>query len=157
MLNKSSNATNYHKSIDKIYKCNDHIILEPAKSGKSEKSLTNTQPVYVTQRDGVYVLIFRITDTTAQFNLGVHVEMRSDYGYLSAADWPLLPFYGFMWVLYMVFGLVWLVVSFLQWRDLLRVQFWIGAVILLGMLEKATFYAEFQSINNTGKKSGTIN
>lgn len=108
------------------------------------------------QRDGVYVLIFRITDTTAQFNLGVHIEMQSGYGYLSAADWPLLPFYGFMWILYMVFGMVWLVVSFLQWRDLLRVQFWIGAVILLGMLEKATFYAEFQSINNTGKKSQVI-
>ena len=38
----------------------------------------------------------------------------------------------------------------LHWRDLLRIQFWIGAVIFLGMLEKALFYAEFQNINSTG-------
>lgn len=78
--------------------------------------------------------------------------MRSDYGYLSAADWPLLPFYGFMCIFYVILGLLWMVMSFLQWRDMLRVQFWIGGVILLGMLEKATFYAEYQSINNTGSR-----
>lgn len=55
-----------------------------------------------------------------------------------------------MCLVYVFFGLSWLLVSFLQWRDLLRIQFWIGGVILLGMLEKATFYAEYQSINSTG-------
>ena len=43
-----------------------------------------------------------------------------------------------------------LVVCALHWRDLLRIQFWIGAVIFLGMLEKALFYAEFQNINSLG-------
>ncbi|KDR08347.1 hypothetical protein L798_01305 [Zootermopsis nevadensis] len=76
--------------------------------------------------------------------------MQGRYGYLSAADWPLLPFYGAMCLVYVIFGLAWLIVSFCQWRDLLRIQFWIGGVILLGMLEKATFYAEYQSINLTG-------
>lgn len=52
--------------------------------------------------------------------------------------------------MYLIFGIIWLLVSFMQWRDLLRIQFWIGAVILLGMLEKAMFYAEYQSINTTG-------
>lgn len=51
-------------------------------------------------------------------------------------------FYGAMCLVYVVLGLAWLIVSFLQWRDLLRIQFWIGGVILLGMLEKAMFYAE---------------
>lgn len=40
--------------------------------------------------------------------------------------------------------------SALQWRDLLRIQFWIGAVILLGMMEKAVFYAEHSSLNSAG-------
>lgn len=56
-----------------------------------------------------------------------------------------------MCLVYIVYGAVWLTVSFCQWRDLLRIQFWIGGVILLGMLEKATFYAEYLSINNTGE------
>lgn len=56
-----------------------------------------------------------------------------------------------MCLIYVIFGIIWLVVSFLQWRDLLRVQFWIGGVILLGMLEKAMFYAEYQSVNSNGQ------
>lgn len=55
-----------------------------------------------------------------------------------------------MCLVYVTYGIVWLTVSFLQWRDLLRIQFWIGGVIMLGMLEKAIFYAEKQSINSSG-------
>lgn len=53
-----------------------------------------------------------------------------------------------MW--YVGIGITWLSVSFAHWRDLLRIQFWIMGVILLGMLEKAVFYGEYQSINSTG-------
>lgn len=62
----------------------------------------------------------------------------------------MFQFYGIMCLVYVVFGIIWLTVSFMQWRDLLRIQFWIGGVILLGMLEKAVFYAEYQSINYNG-------
>lgn len=44
-----------------------------------------------------------------------------------------------MCLVYVIYGIAWLVVSFCQWRDLLRIQFWIGGVILLGMLEKVIF------------------
>jgi hypothetical protein len=43
-----------------------------------------------------------------------------------------------MCLVYVILGLAWLIVSFCQWRDLLRIQFWIGGVILLGMLEKVS-------------------
>jgi hypothetical protein len=77
--------------------------------------------------------------------------MKTESGlYLSAVDWPLLPFYGVMCAVYVIYAFGWLLVSFAQWRDLLRIQFWIAAVILLGMFEKAVFYAEYQSINSTG-------
>lgn len=76
--------------------------------------------------------------------------MRGDYGYLSAVDYPLLPFYGIMCLVYVGLGIIWLLVSFMQWRDLLRIQFWIGGVILMGMLEKALFYAEYQNLNSSG-------
>ncbi|GLH05465.1 Transmembrane protein 87A [Gryllus bimaculatus] len=105
--------------------------------------------VYTVPVDGLYVLDVRIVGEN--MNVTMEVKMVGHHGYLSAVDWPLLPFYGAMCVVYVIFGLVWLAVSFCQWRDLLRVQFWIGAVILLGMLEKATFYAEYQSLNSTGK------
>lgn len=76
--------------------------------------------------------------------------LSGDHGYLSIVDYPLLPFYGVMCGIYVAMGIAWLVVSAKHWRDLLRIQFWIGGVIFLGMLEKAMFYGEFQNINSTG-------
>ncbi|XP_071043643.1 transmembrane protein 87A isoform X2 [Parasteatoda tepidariorum] len=102
--------------------------------------------------DGVYLFILKIesVDQTS-FNATVDVAMKGDHGYLSAIDYPLLIFYGVMCGLYVIYAIVWLILSALQWRDLLRIQFWIGAVILLGLMEKAVFYAEYQSINYTGQ------
>ncbi|XP_056642357.1 transmembrane protein 87A [Diorhabda sublineata] len=139
----------YHTS--EIYDCNDKIFIkENTATTSAPKNHTSKQPVHKISHDGVYVLALKVSTNTSRYSVGVHIEMKNDYGYLSAADWPLLPFYGFMCIYYVILGVIWLILSFLQWRDLLRVQFWIGGVILLGMLEKATFYAEFQSINNTG-------
>ena len=65
---------------------------------------------------------------------------------------PLLqrPFYLVMCLLYVAYGVAWLFALSCQWRDLLQIQFWIGGVIILGTLEKAVFYTEYQTINNTG-------
>lgn len=59
-------------------------------------------------------------------------------------------FYMVMCIVYVLLALLWLVLSACYWRDLLRIQFWIGGVIFLGMLEKAVYYAEFQSIRYDG-------
>ena len=42
-----------------------------------------------------------------------------------------LQFYGVMGVLYCIIGLAWMVCMFLYMSDLLRLQFWIGAVALI--------------------------
>lgn len=114
-----------------------------------QKTITPEHSVYTIDATGVYLLQLTLSSKN-EFVANVSIQMRGTYGYLSAADWPLLLFYGAMCLVYVILGLAWLVVSFCQWRDLLRIQFWIGGVILLGMLEKATFYAEYQSINSTG-------
>ncbi|GFW68555.1 transmembrane protein 87A [Trichonephila clavipes] len=102
--------------------------------------------------DGIYLFILKIESVDKKnFNVSVDIAMKGDYGYLSAVDYPLLIFYGVMCGLYVIYAIVWLILSALQWRDLLRIQFWIGAVILLGLMEKAVFYAEYQSINFTGQ------
>lgn len=171
----SDNKTFNYVKARQTAKCQGHIILDqipnglehieenavapvnPDKKGvdsvkrkKNHPKADVEHPVWTVPRDGVYVLILQILSDSVDFNASVHIEMMGTYGYLSAADWPLLPFYGSMCLVYVFFGIIWLLVSFLQWRDLLRIQFWIGGVILLGMLEKATFYAEYQSINATG-------
>lgn len=61
-----------------------------------------------------------------------------------------------MCIVYVLFGALWLFWCACYWRDLLRIQFWIGAVIILGMLEKAVFYSEYQSIRYKGDYGGLI-
>lgn len=52
--------------------------------------------------------------------------------------------------IYLLYALAWLIVSMIQWKELLRIQFYIAAVIFLGMLEKAIFYGVYQSMNSHG-------
>ncbi|XP_072490782.1 transmembrane protein 87B isoform X3 [Notamacropus eugenii] len=66
---------------------------------------------------------------------------------------PMLSFYMVMCIIYILYGVLWLMWSACYWKDLLRIQFWIAAVIFLGMLEKAVFYAEYQNANTTGLSS----
>ena len=41
-------------------------------------------------------------------------------------------FYGSMCFVYVFYGIAWMVLIALNWRDILRIQFWIGGVIFLG-------------------------
>ncbi|KAM6181176.1 transmembrane protein 87A isoform 1-T1 [Erethizon dorsatum] len=79
------------------------------------------------------------------------VEVKGPYGYLTLEDYPLMIFFMVMCIVYVLFGVLWLAWSACYWRDLLRIQFWIGVVIFLGMFEKAVFYAEFQNIRYEGE------
>ncbi|XP_061700496.1 transmembrane protein 87A-like isoform X2 [Syngnathoides biaculeatus] len=89
---------------------------------------------------------------TEQLNFAftMKVEMKGPHDYSSPADWPQMMFFMVMCIVYVLFGALWLFWCACYWRDLLRVQFWIGGVILLGMLEKAVFYSEYQNIRYRG-------
>ncbi|XP_028294419.1 transmembrane protein 87A-like isoform X2 [Gouania willdenowi] len=84
------------------------------------------------------------------FTFIMKVEMKGPHDYSSPADWPLMMFFMVMCIVYVVFGVLWLFWCACYWKDLLRIQFWVGAVIILGMLEKAVFYSEYQSIRYKG-------
>ncbi len=102
--------------------------------------------------DNVYLfLLFVRSQDNRRFNLTVDINFQSPSGhYLSAVDYPLLTFYALMSCLYFFYALAWFVVSMVQWKELLRIQFCIAIVILLGMLEKAIFYGVYQSLNSSG-------
>ncbi|XP_064514212.1 transmembrane protein 87A isoform X2 [Pseudopipra pipra] len=131
---------------------------------------TAMNAVMKTWRDGPYIFIVQIGSITAKDSITrvkrmerttpssyqnklftMTVELKGPYEYLSLADYPLMIFFMVMCIVYVFFGVLWLAWSACYWRDLLRIQFWIGAVIFLGMLEKAVFYAEFQNIRYTGE------
>ncbi|CAG2218624.1 Transmembrane protein 87B,Transmembrane protein 87A [Mytilus edulis] len=111
---------------------------------------TKKSPLLDTWRNGPYIFILQV-ESKEKFDIDVVIKMEGKHQYISAVDWPLLIFYGVMGIVYIMYGLVWLVLLACSWRDLLRIQFWVGGVILLGMLEKAVFYGEYQSVSSTGK------
>jgi len=51
---------------------------------------------------------------------------------------------------YFIYAIFWLICSLCYWRDLLRIQIWIGGVILLGLMEKAAYLAEYDGIDRNG-------
>ncbi|XP_060743620.1 transmembrane protein 87A-like isoform X1 [Tachysurus vachellii] len=105
-----------------------------------------------TWEDSPYMFIIHIENpgTEKEWSIKLEVNMRGLHQYISATEWPLMIFYMVMCIIYVLLGVLWLALSACYWRDLLRIQFWIGGVIFLGMLEKAVYYAEFQSIRYDG-------
>ncbi|CAL1531642.1 unnamed protein product [Lymnaea stagnalis] len=140
---------------------------EATKQNDKETNIANSKPHQIdhesqqllkTWQDGYFLLVIQFSpsdpekkELPADFELQAKVRMSNGDSYLAAVDRPLLIFYGVMGLVYIGFGIMWLVMLACNWRDLLRVQFWIGGVILLGMLEKAVFFAEYENINNTGQ------
>ena len=55
-----------------------------------------------------------------------------------------------MCAIYSLYAIFWMGSSLYYWRDLLRIQIWIGGVILLGLMEKAAYLAEYDQINKIG-------
>ncbi|XP_067412876.1 transmembrane protein 87A-like isoform X3 [Emydura macquarii macquarii] len=125
--------------------------------GKPDGANKAKYAIAETWEDGPYMFILKIEEQNKDPKVVPNLELTIDvrmkhplYQYVSASEWPLMVFYMVMCVVYVFYGVLWLVLLACYWRDILRIQFWIGAVILLGMLEKAVFYAEFQSIQSQG-------
>jgi len=135
--------------------------LRKRESGKMS-AVNPMDPQYVIKHDGVYLLVLLVEPLQDMpglndFRANIEVAFLSPTaGYLSLTDWPLLPFYGLMCGLYVLLGLLWLIFCSIHWRDILRLQFWIGGVIFLGMVEKAVFTSEYQNINSNGLASQSL-
>jgi len=171
-----NSTVRFVKSQEEEYQCNGLFplsALEPTTepgTGVARSNVSNekTETVngdagpkvnvvnYVVNEDGDYlfaIMVKKEDQNTQDFEANIKVEFKNDAGYLSIVDWPLLPFYGVMCGIYLCMGIGWLVVCSMHFTELLRIQFYIGGVIFMGMLEKAMFYAEFQSINSTGSST----
>ncbi|XP_051900055.1 transmembrane protein 87A-like [Pristis pectinata] len=147
------------RKVDNEKKENRQPVNEEGKVNKTtsvNKDMVLTDSVARTWEDAPYLFIIEVkkpvvsSPENRNWNLILEVEMVGPYGYISASQWPLMIFYMVMCIIYVLYCMVWLLLLACYWKDLLRIQFWIGGVILLGMLEKAVFYAEFQSISRLG-------
>jgi hypothetical protein len=108
---------------------------------------------------GVYDVVITAhtrEEKSVNYQLFFEVDMKNSYGYLSLVDYPALIVFSILLVLYVGYAIGWLVTMAINYKDLVRLQFWILAVILLGFLEKVFFVAEYGSANTGMDSSGLI-
>lgn len=72
------------------------------------------------------------------------------YGYLSSELYPFFPFYGTVASLYLLLGVVWVYFVHKFWNQILQLQIYLTWVIVLSMIETATWYFFYLHSNNTG-------
>jgi len=149
---EAGNAHARHRRNDPLIKREKPTEPPSNQQAIPRKSTTGESKIATTTSLGYYTIQVLVTKQKKQ-EIKVTIETRRDGSYLSARDWPFLPFYGTMSLIYLFFALVWLILCCRNWKDLLRIQFWIGGVIAIGMLENALFYTEYSNINHTGREN----
>ena len=92
---------------------------------------------------------------THKSSVSVTFELKNPHGYLSAMDFPALMFFGVLVSVYALYTVAWLLVLRLNYADVVRLQFWVSGVILLGLLENALFLAAYDAANH-GKEGDTL-
>jgi len=121
---------------------------------RGARVITEAGQAAITPVEGPYIVVIYVQtaseDADTDFRANLHIQMESPRGYLSPHEYPLLDFYLLMTLVYAGYCAFWLFACWQHKEEVLRVQFWIMAVLILGMLEKAVFYSEYNTINNSG-------
>ncbi|VDO52929.1 unnamed protein product [Haemonchus placei] len=104
-------------------------------------SLSSWSPAQTIPSDGIYFLVMKV--------IGIRYPLTS---YSDEHNITItVKFYVLMCVFYGTLAFIWMVLCIKYYKDILRIQYWIGAVIILGMIEKAFFLAEYSTMNNSGR------
>eukprot|EP00118_Oscarella_pearsei_P018197 m.185312 g.185312 ORF g.185312 m.185312 type:complete len:290 (+) comp39335_c0_seq23:280-1149(+) len=113
-----------------------------------------------TRMAGFHQININITATgttgTSETKVKIAISMSGKYGGLSPVDYPLWQLYAGMTGVYCSLAFFWLLMMACNWRDLIRLQYWIGAVIGLGMIEKAVFFSAYNSVKETGEDAQIV-
>ncbi|KAJ8756152.1 hypothetical protein K2173_024699 [Erythroxylum novogranatense] len=113
--------------------------------------------IVMVTRTGMYNLYFMHCDTNLQ---DVVVEGKTIWknptGYLPGRMAPLMNFFGFMSLAFVILGFFWFFQYARNWKEVFPLQNCITMVITLGMFEMALWYFDYAEFNETGiRPTGT--
>uniref|UniRef100_A0A1J3FLH4 Transmembrane protein 87A n=2 Tax=Noccaea caerulescens TaxID=107243 RepID=A0A1J3FLH4_NOCCA len=121
---------------------------------RGNKTEVNMSPeTVVINKTGMYYLYFMICDPELDGTIirGRTVWKNPD-GYLPGKVAPLMKFFGFMSLAYLLLGLVWFLRFVQFWKDIIQLHYHITLVIALGMCEMAVRYFEYSNFDSTGMR-----
>ncbi|KAF9942679.1 hypothetical protein BGZ67_000493 [Mortierella alpina] len=109
---------------------------------------------YHVQKTGYYcVMTWPLDVNGMESSYSGAIEFNNNYGLLAGTDFPKLPFYGALSLVYMSIGIVWMILCAKHWREILTVQHFISGVILFLMVEMAFNWGYWDDFNKTGESS----
>ncbi|CAG8587926.1 5834_t:CDS:2 [Ambispora leptoticha] len=122
-------------------------------------NFTNNETTYTykVQKTGFYcVTAKKVKNVENDSTFTAIIDWRNPYGELPGSDYPKLPFYGLLSLVYLVIGVVWMSLSIMHWREILPVQNYISGVILFLMIEMAFNWGYWENYNAYGSPSTVL-
>ncbi|XP_008456965.2 uncharacterized protein LOC103496756 [Cucumis melo] len=104
-------------------------------------------------KTGMYYLYFMFCDPQLRGTLiSGRTVWRNPDGYLPGKMAPMVTFFGYMSLSYLILGLVWFLWFVRYWKDVMQLHYHITGVIGLGMCEMALWYFEYSNFNSSGNR-----
>ncbi|XP_071738428.1 uncharacterized protein [Rutidosis leptorrhynchoides] len=121
-------------------------------AGKEREAKMPPQSVDI-NKTGMYYLYFMYCDPQLKgTTISGRTVWRNPGGYLPGKMVPLMTFYGFMSLAYLILGLGWFLRFVQFWKDIMQLHYHISAVIALGMCEMAFWYFDYSNLSVTGSR-----
>ncbi|KAK8992649.1 hypothetical protein V6N11_048722 [Hibiscus sabdariffa] len=119
-------------------------------NGDEEAATLRYRSIKVT-KTGMYNLYFIHCDVTLKdLTVDGKTVWKNPTGYLPGRMAPLMSFYMFMSLAFVILGIFWFSQYARFWREVLPLQNCITLVITLGMLEMALWYFDYAEFNESG-------
>eukprot|EP00002_Diphylleia_rotans_P032040 TRINITY_DN6698_c0_g1_i1.p1 TRINITY_DN6698_c0_g1~~TRINITY_DN6698_c0_g1_i1.p1 ORF type:complete len:511 (+),score=113.82 TRINITY_DN6698_c0_g1_i1:64-1596(+) len=107
---------------------------------------------YNIKTTGLYYLMFvGCNPEVGDVYINGFSQWKNPYGYLPGQFYVLLPLYMMLTIGYSVLAFIWLVLSGLHWRELSKLQGFIGIIIIVGLIEMSIIYSYWNEQNENGK------
>lgn len=119
---------------------------------KENRQIATLRPTIIPiTRTGMYNLYFIHCDPNLkELVIEGKTIWKNPTGYLPGRMAPLMNFYGFMSLAFVILGIYWFSQYARFWKEILPLQNCITLVITLGMFEMALWYFEYAEFNETG-------
>jgi hypothetical protein len=118
-------------------------------------SMLDASSKYTVVREGTQAALIVACDARGNFALApysiqANLAFRNPNGFLPGTLYGFLPFYGVLFVAYLVAALVYAIAMCWHRKHLLRLQMGAAGLIVLGLIEMAVWFGTYGSKNDTG-------
>eukprot|EP00929_Paragymnodinium_shiwhaense_P050088 TRINITY_DN25246_c0_g1_i1.p1 TRINITY_DN25246_c0_g1~~TRINITY_DN25246_c0_g1_i1.p1 ORF type:complete len:510 (+),score=110.88 TRINITY_DN25246_c0_g1_i1:132-1661(+) len=105
---------------------------------------------------GIYILVLSNCGDLNEATVSGNVIIKNSYGFLPGIEYHKLPFYGWLFLGYVILAIVWLALSLRWWKEVFNIQNCIAAVIFFGLVESFLWYIFYHDWNSSGRRGKIV-